>query len=58
MKVLKNAPVNDGDKEWASVTARINEDQIYVAQMQVTIRDQYNETVYEKVSICTELFTF
>ena len=51
MQVFKNAPVNDGDTDWASVTVRINEDQIYVAQMMVTIRDDLNETIYSKVCV-------
>ena len=48
-KVLKSAPVNDSDTQWVSVTGRINDDQIYVAQRQVIIRDEFNETTYEKV---------
>ena len=51
MQVFKNAPVADGDTDWASVTVRINDDQIYVAQIQVTIRDDLNETIYDKVSL-------
>ena len=51
MQVFKNAPVEDGDTDWASVTVRINEDQIYVAQMMVNIRDNLNETIYSKVCV-------
>ena len=48
-KVLKSAPVNDSDTQWVSVTGRINDDQIYVAQRQVIIRDEFSETIHEKV---------
>ena len=53
MQVFKNAPVEDGDTDWVSVTVRINEDQIYVAQMMVNIGDNLNETIYSKVCIHT-----
>ena len=49
-KITVNNSLSVGDKIWFSATVRLNEDQIYVSQMVLTVTDNFENTKDDLVS--------
>ena len=50
-KVTRNNSLLEDEKIWLSATSRVNDDQIYVTQLALFVKNDFNETYPDNVSI-------